>query len=125
MDRQAIARRRRADQVSELLADERAREQALQEELEERIAEADGPALDEEVFARMSPEEADLVRDRLVVSLDDGDDLPEEESFWDEDEAPAEPGSELEGEIARLEEEVALCRRRQEAYRRYLELLGG
>ncbi len=126
MDRQAIARRRRAEQVRELLAEERDREQVLIEALEERIAEADGPKLDDEVFARMPPEEAALVRSRLGVEPGAEEELASEESFWDEVDAEAgSDGSELEEEIVRLEGEVALCRRQQEAYRHYLELLGG
>jgi hypothetical protein len=122
VDRQAIARRRRAKQARELLEDERERERALQEELEERVAESDGPALDDAVFARMEADEAALLRNRLAWIPDDGP--PPEESFWGEDEPSESERDEVEEEIARLERELALCRRLQEASRRYLELLG-
>jgi HPt (histidine-containing phosphotransfer) domain-containing protein len=123
VDRQSIARARRAKLVRELLAEELEREQALQEALEDRIEEADGPGVDEEVLARMNPDEAGLVRDRLSTNIDDG--LPSEEEFWNEDEPEAVAHEDdLEEEIARLEQELELSRRQQEAYRRYLELLG-
>jgi hypothetical protein len=122
VDRQSIARGRRAKLVRELLTEEREREQAIQEALEDRIEEADGPALDEQVLARMNPDEAGLVRSRLSTNIDDG--VPPEES-WDEDEPETVADTDdLEEEIARLEQELTVCRRRQEAYRRYLDLLG-
>lgn len=123
MNRQAIARARRAKQAREQLAEEREREAALQEELEERVAEADGPALDEQLFRQMDAGDANLVRSRLAGVPDDGP--PAEESFWgDEEDGPGEQeGKELEEEIARLERELATCRQRQRAYERYLELL--
>ncbi len=122
MDRQSIARARRAKLVRELLTEEREREQAIQEALEDRIEEADGPGLDEQVLARMNPDEAGLVRSRLSTNIDDG--VPPEE-FWDEDEPETVADTDdLEEEIVRLEQELTVCRRRQEAYRRYLDLLG-
>jgi hypothetical protein len=122
VDRQAIARARRAKQAREQLAEEREREAALQEELEERVAEVDGPELDEQLFAQMDTEDVKLVRDRLAGRFEDGP--PSEESFWGEDELSGDDGSELEEEIDRLEGELATCRRRQRAYERYLGLLG-
>jgi hypothetical protein len=124
VDRQAIARARRAKQVREQLADERDREAALQEQLEDLIGEADGPALDEQLFAQMDAEEAKLVRDGLFGMAEEA---APEESFWSEEDGDGpveEDRDELEEEIARLEREVATCRRRQQAYERYLELLG-
>jgi hypothetical protein len=123
VDRQAIARAQRARQAREQLAEEREREAALQEALEERVGEVDGPALDELVFAQMDAAEADLVRDRLAGRAEDGP--PPEESFWgDDDAADAADGDELEEEISRLARELETCRKRQQAYERYLRLLG-
>lgn len=129
MDREAIARARRRKQAEEHLAEQREREAALRNELEERIAEADGPALDERVFASLSPEEAKLVRDGLAGVVDDAP--PPEESFWGDEEEPwedqsADPDSlraDLEEEIARLQGELEACRARQQAYERYLQAL--
>jgi hypothetical protein len=125
VDREAIARARRAKQAREQLAEEREREALLQEELEERVGEADGPALDEQLFAQMDADDAKLIRGGLAGLPEDGP--PAEETFWDdEDEGPGEQdGNELEEEIARLVRELETCRRRQRAYARYLELLGG
>ena len=109
--------------MREQLADEREREAALQHQLEELIAEVDGPGVDEQLFAQMDAEDAKLVRDGLLGTPDEG--LVPEESFWGEDDGAAPFGqAELEEEITRLEREVATSRRRQQAYERYLELLG-
>lgn len=115
--------------MQEHLAEQRELETSLREELEERIAEIEGPKLDEQVFAQMDPAEAKLVRDGLAGIFEDTP--PDEESFWTEDEAsfwaddqdPDSPEA-LEEDIARLERELESCRRRQQAYERYLELLG-
>ena len=132
VDREAIARARRRVQVEEHLADEREREVALRETLEERIVEADGPALDEGVFASLSPEEAQLVRNALTGVVLVAEPPPEgSESFWGDAEEPledqsADPDSlraELEEEIARLQGELEACRARQQAYERYLQAL--
>src|SRR5262245_34775906 len=126
VDRQAIARAGRARQTREHLAVEREREAALQEELEDHVGEAEGPAIDEEVFARMDPEDARLVREASAGVPDDGP-PPGDPSWRGEGEEYAAPGAERDGveeEVARLERELATCRRRQRAYERYLELLG-
>ena len=125
VDREAITRARRRMQAEELLADERDREAALRDALEERISEADGPALDEQIFASLSPEEARLVRNGLTGVLDD--ETPPDEAFWGEEEEPEvdeeSVQAELEEEIARLQAEVEACRARQQAYERYLQVL--
>lgn len=120
MDREAIARRQRRRQAEEALADERARELALTDRLEEVVAERDGPRVDEDAFARMDPDDVALVRDVLEVPAgydpgadDDGDD------FFAEGEDIAEPDAAE--EIERLRQEIAGSQRRQAALRRYLE----
>lgn len=120
MDREAIARRQRRRQAEEALADERARELALTDRLEEVVAERDGPRVDEDVFARMDPDDVVLVRDVLEVPAgydaggdDDGDD------YFAEGEDIAEPDAAE--EIERLRQEIAGSQRRQAALRRYLE----
>jgi hypothetical protein len=127
VDREPIARERRRQQAQEHLEQERELETALRDQLEERVAEAEGPRLDEQVFAQMDPADAKLVRDGFAGIFDDGQ--PDEQSFWPEDETwledePEDSARVLEEEIARLERELEACRRRQQAYERYLELLG-
>ena len=74
MDREAIARRVRRRQVEEALEFEREREQTLEEQIEMVIAEADGPAVDAATFARMTPEDAAIVKNELTPPpIDDED----------------------------------------------------
>lgn len=119
MDREAIAREQRRLQAREALEFEREREQALSEQLQERIAEADGWRVDEAAFARIDPDYVDLIRDTLQpASWADG----EESSSIDEDSLAAGRQS-LEEEIARLQHEVESCQGRQKAFTLYLEAL--
>ena len=123
MDREAIARARRRQQLLEALESERDREQALTEQLGEVITSADGPRLDESVFERMDAEDASLVRDALAEEeLDLGEEAGE---FTFDVDSYEEADDSLEDEIVRLERELELCRRRQQAFERYLELLTG
>lgn len=120
MDRDAIARAQRRRQVLEALEFERDRAEALREQLEVLVTEAEAPRIDEAVFAGMAAEDVEVVRSVLQPGEQVG---PEEEWLPIEEEEEADPG-EREAEIARLEEEVASSRRRQEAFERYLEALG-
>ena len=121
MDREAIAREQRRLQAREALEFEREREQALSEQLQERIAEADGWRVDEAAFARIDPDFVDLIRDTLQpASWADG----EESSATDEDSTAA-GRQPLEEEIARLQHEVESCQRRQRAFTLYLDALDG
>jgi transcriptional/translational regulatory protein YebC/TACO1 len=120
VDREVIARGERRRRIEETLEEERGREQALGERLEEVVAEGEGNRIDEQAFARMDPEDVALVREAL-----------EEPSFFDDEEhtdfLALEPDeqdqTEVEEEIARLQGEIAASRRRQLAYERYLEAL--
>jgi hypothetical protein len=121
VDREAIARRERRRRIEEALEEERGREEALVERLEEVVAEGEGNRVDEQAFARMDPEDVALVREAL-----------EEPSLFDEDEEHADflaldpdekDQNEVEEEIARLQAEVAASRRRRLAFERYLEAL--
>jgi hypothetical protein len=121
VDREAIARDERRRRIEEALDEERGREKALVERLEEVVAEGEGDRIDEQAFARMDAEDVALVRKVL-----------EEPSFFDEGEEHAdflslEPDEkdqdEVEEEIARLLAEIAGSRRRRLAYERYLEAL--
>jgi hypothetical protein len=117
VDREAIARRRRRRQVEEALDDERAREAALGEQLEEVVAQDASPRIDELAFARMEPDDVAVVREAL------GELLP----FEGDEELGEAEAAELETvdeDVARLQDEIADSQRRQRALARYLEALG-
>lgn len=126
MDRDAIVREHRRQRALEALEFERDREAALLEQIGEVVTEAEGPRIDRETFAKMSPEDVELVSEVLVdrpepvEQTEDG--LLEPELIF--------PGAEeeeehegIEEEIARLEQELASSRRRQRAFERYLDAL--
>lgn len=107
-----MARNQRRRQVEEALDDERGRETALAERLEEVVAEAEGSRIDEQVFQRLDREDAALVREALQLALgDDVEEAADDEGWADE-------------EAARLQDELADSRRRQLALERYLDALG-
>jgi hypothetical protein len=121
VDREAIARGERRRRIEEALDEERGREKALVEQLQEVVTEGEGDRIDEQAFARMDPEDVALVREVL-----------EEPSLFDEGEEhtdffalePDEKNeTDAEEEIARLQAEIAASRRKRLAYERYLEAL--
>lgn len=120
MDRKAIARAERRRQALEALEFERARAAALRERLGSVVAELDGPALDEAVFAQLAPEDVALVRPALQSDADD----PVHELEVELEDARAERTAWLEEEIVRLGEEIVGSGDRQLAFERYLEALG-
>jgi hypothetical protein len=131
VDREAMARAQRRRQALDALEFERAREAELREQLEETVAEVEGDRLDEAAFAKMKPEEVEVVRSALAggwtEEVVDDEPTDEYEVTFDED---AMVGGEdavdsLEAEITRLQEELDECRRRQGALERYLAALGG
>jgi hypothetical protein len=118
-----MARRHRRRQIEEALDEERGREAALAERLEEVVTEHEGPLIDERAFAGMQPEYVALVRDALEApSLFD-----EDEDDLDADllgvQAEELDRDDLEEEVERLQAEIADSRSRQLAFRRYLEAL--
>jgi hypothetical protein len=127
VDRVAIARAERRRQATEELEFERGRAAALEEEIARLVVELDGERFDEEVFARLSPEDVDVVRPALQ-----GTPAVEEDEEWLEltgggvEDARDEQAEreEVEAEIVRLQGEIAASTRRQEAFVRYLEALG-
>jgi hypothetical protein len=125
VDREAIARGTRRRQAQEALDFERDREQALEEQIALAITEADGPKIDAVAFAAMSPEDAALVRaelNPLPYDSDDGPDYFERDDLIDFDDVESvDPHAE---ELARLNEELTQCRRRQQAFQAYLAALG-
>ena len=121
MDLDAIARAHRRRQAHEALEFERDRAASLEERVEAIVGELEGPRIDEETFARMAPEDADAVRAALRPDDAEG---PEEEWLELEGESPEADPAETEVEIARLEQEIAASRQRQEVLQRYIEALG-
>jgi hypothetical protein len=120
VDRESIARAERRRQVLEALEFERARAAALRERLESIVAELDGPALDDAVFAQLEPEHVAVVRPALQSQPDEPVDPLEVEL----EDPEAEQTAWLEEEITRLGEEIASSGGRQLAFERYLDVLG-
>ena len=126
MDRDAIARAQRRRQATEALDFERERTTGLLEQIDDIVAELEGPRIDEEALAKLTPEDAALARSILHP---DGPEGPEEDWLVYGEDAPEDEQGEdraqtAEAEIARLEEEITESRRRQEALERYLAALG-
>ena len=138
MDRVVIAREERRRQVTEDLEFERDRAVELRNEINRLTLELEGPGIDEQVFAKMAPQDVELVRavvqDGPLVERDDVDqdwiDFGNEETPEDEDDQvdyqqlEAEYRAEQEAEIVRLQEEIVASERRQQALAAYLEALG-
>jgi len=110
----------------EALEFERARADALREQLETIVVELEGAAIDESIFASMAPEDVEVVRLALHGHEPEEPDEAWAEVDWhspaEEDEPDA---AEHEEEIVRLQEEIAASRARQQAFERYLAALGG
>jgi hypothetical protein len=122
VDRRKIARAQRRRQALEALEFERARTVMLQEQLETIVAELDGPAIDESIFAGMAPEDVEVVRPAVQsVELEGPQEewLPAERDLEQQETENAR----LEEEIDRLQSEIAGSRRRQKAFERYLDAL--
>jgi hypothetical protein len=124
MDRAAIARAERRRQAADELEFERDRAICSRSAIARLVLELDGPRLDEEVFARLAPEDVELVRPALqeatAIEETDAEWLESDEPWRDEEAERAE----LEAEIDRLQKEIASSTRRQEAFERYLAALG-
>ena len=121
VDRARIARAERRRQALDELEFERERAALLHEEIARLVLELEGPGLDEQVFARLSPGDVDLVRGSLQGRpAAEGD---EDEWFELDNEDPETDREELEAEIVRLQAEIAASTRRQEAFQRYLDAL--
>jgi len=125
VDREAIARNLRRKQAEEVLEFEREREQSLEEQITMVIGEVEGPRIDAAAFQSMSEEDAKIVNEEfnpLPYDPGDGSDFFERDDLIDLDEPdPADLHAE---ELARLNDEIAKSRRRQEAFKAYLTALG-
>lgn len=129
VDGRAMALNQRRRTIEEAIEFERGREGVLLEQLEAMFAELEGPGLDEEALARLAPADADLVRAVLRVHEEDdeiAEDIEADEDLLEVDVPdPASDRDELLDEIARLQDEIALSRRRRDAYERYVQALDG
>lgn len=125
MDVEAIARAQRRRLAQEALEFERDREAVLREQLEAVVADVEGPRIDEEAFARMAPEDAELVRAILASGLEGEDpELDPEDEWYDMGETDEPEAESFEDEVRRLEEEIAESRRLQQALTSYLDAVG-
>ena len=124
MDRLAIARAERRRQATEELEAERGRADQLRDEVTRLVVELEGPSLDDEIFARLEPEDVEVVRsslqDNTAIEDEDGEWLDADDPWRDAETQRAE----VEAEIVRLEAEIAVSNRRQQAFERYLAALG-
>ncbi|MGH3141544.1 MAG: hypothetical protein ACRDO9_00200 [Gaiellales bacterium] len=129
MELRGVARSHRRRQAQDALQFERDREAALREQLEETVTELEGPNVDEETFARMAPEDVDIVRQTLSEmgdAFEPGVDGEADEDWLAEfmqGESPEVDREERLEEVARLEEEIEDSKRRQQGLERYLEAL--
>lgn len=121
VDREAIARDQRRKRIEEALAEEREREEALVQQLEEVVSEGEGSRIDERAFASMDPEDVALVREMLAEPAFFGEDEEGAAYFGEPGEGPDD--ADIEEEIARLQAEIAASQRRRAAYERYLQAL--
>jgi len=121
-DRDALVRAARRRQALDALAFEQDRAAMLAEQLEDVLAEVEGARLDAALFAKMSADDAGLVRAALG---EDRAPQPDEDAEPADDD-DAETGADqddVEAEIVRLQEELESSRRAQAALEQYLELL--
>jgi hypothetical protein len=137
VDRVALVRTSRRRLALDALAFEQDREAVLLGELEDLVAELEGARLDVDLFAQMSPAQAELVRAALGedAGSDDDEEPPEavgedRSSLVDRDaidagkpEADDIDDDEVADEILRLRVALESSRRVQAALRAYLELL--
>jgi hypothetical protein len=137
MDREALVRASRRRLALDALGFEQDREAVLLGELEDLVAELEGARLDVDLFAQMSPAQAELVRAALGQDAgSDDDEEPPEAGAGDgsplvdrdavgagKPEADDIDDDDVADEILRLREELESSRRVQAALGAYLELL--
>jgi len=114
----------RKRQAEDALQFERDREKTLEEQIELVIGEVEGRKIDASVFAQMSPEDVEIVKEELDPTphpdTGDGSGFFERDDVFDDFFA----GDANEAELQRLSEELEECRRRQRAFEAYLAALG-
>ncbi len=126
MDREAIAREARRRQAQDSLEFELQREQAIEDQIAIAIGDVDGPQIDAAAFEKMSPEDAEIVKaelNPLPFDADEGPEYIERDDLIDLDDE-YDPLAAHAEELARLNDELAQSRRRQEAFKAYIAALG-
>jgi hypothetical protein len=109
VERQQIARAKRREEANAALELEVEREAAITTRLEQAVRDLEAWRVDEAALARMAPDDVALIRELGFTS-----------------EAPsAEAVDRLEARVTELEEDLADTRRRQQAYRRFIEAIDG
>jgi hypothetical protein len=138
VDREALVRASRRRLALDALAFEQDREAVLLGELEDLVAGLEGTRLDGDLFAQMSPAQAELVRAALGEDAGSDDEEPPE-ADGDDGSSPADRDAigagkpevddidddDVAEEILRLRQALESSRRAQAALERYLELLAG
>jgi hypothetical protein len=119
VDAEALTRAQRRREALAALEFEDEREASLRGQLEAIVTEMHRSQIDEEVFARMAPEDVELARGIFESGLESS-----EEEFIVEDEPLADDREDREAELVRLEREIADSGRRQQALQHYLGVLG-
>jgi hypothetical protein len=109
IDRDHTVRERRRREALDSCELEGRREQALTTQLENTLRDLEAWRADETAFARMEPEDADVLR-RIGFAAK---------------QPPEDARARLEGRVAQLEAELAEIRRRRRAFERYAEALEG
>ena len=116
----------RKRQAEDALQFERDREKTLEEQIELVIGEAEGRKIDASVFAQMSPEDVEIVKEELDptphAETGDGTGYFERDDLFD-DFVLGEGPDPNEEELRRLSEEIEECRRRQRAFEAYIAAL--
>jgi hypothetical protein len=120
VDAEALTRAQRRREALAALEFEDEREASLRGQLEAIVTEIYGPQIDNDVFARMAPEDVEFARGIFASGMDrrEAEFIVEVEPLEDDREYHA-------AELARLEREIAESRRRQQALQHYLGALGG
>ncbi len=125
MDRDAIARERRRREALDALEFERDREATLRDQVDEIVLEQERARIDSDAFARMEPEDADIVRDILGDEVDSDDEVDEwEDPFAGlDDEVEPEDDEPTPDEVGRLLGVIEDSRLRQRALERFVAAL--
>jgi hypothetical protein len=109
VERQAIARAKRREEALATLELELEREGAIMTRLEQAVRDLEAWRVDEAVFARMDPEDVELIRGLGFAAQ----------------EPSVEAVTRLEARVTELEADLAETRRRQLAYRGFIEAIDG
>jgi hypothetical protein len=107
--RQEIARAKRRDEALATLELEAEREDAMRTRLEQAVRDLEAWRVDEAAFARMDPEDVELIRGLGFAAQE-----PSHEAV-----------TRLEARVAELEADLAETRRRQQTLRRFIEAIEG